>query len=88
MAIKARIWYDEPSQGYCLSLVYNKGFIDALKQLIPSGDRDHDENTHIWYFKEMYGDFVRDLAQKAFGMGSVSFTSRSNCRAEISLMSG
>ena len=59
-----------------MSLAYDKGFLDALKQLIPSGDRQFDPNTKFWYFKEMYGDFIRDLATKSFGQGSVSFTSK------------
>jgi len=47
-----------------------------LKQFIPSGSRDFDPNTKFWHIKEQYGEFVRQVAEASFGVGSVSFTSK------------
>lgn len=77
MAIKCRIWYDLQSQGYCITMSYgNKDIVEAMKHLIPSGDRDYDPTTHIWYVKESYGPAIKSIAESAFGIGSVSFTSK------------
>jgi hypothetical protein len=76
MAIKARIWWDEQAQCYQVSLPYNEKFIETLKLLIPSGDRMWDPATKIWFIKDNYGQFLRQLAETAFGVGCVSFTSK------------
>lgn len=76
MAIKCRIWWDQQAQAYVISSSFSQGLVDGLKHLIPSGERNFDPNTKFWYVKEQYGDFVRDIATKAFGTGSVSFTSK------------
>lgn len=76
MAIKARIWWDDTATAYVVSVPYKEAFVDALKQLIPSGDRNYDPQTKFWYVKEGYGSFIRQLAENAFGMSSVSFTSK------------
>jgi hypothetical protein len=76
MPIKCRVWWDDTSQAYVLSCSYSQGFIEALKKLIPSGDRNFDPNTKFWYFKEQYGEMLRQLAQTSFGLSSVSFVSK------------
>ena len=79
MAIKARIWWDVSIQSYKMTCTWSdklKPFLDAMKPHIPYGDRDWDEVRKEWYFKEHYGDFVRILAEKHFGVGSVSFVSK------------
>lgn len=76
MAIKARIWWDATAQAYVVSISYNESFVNALKTLIPQGDRDFDPSTKFWYVKEAYGDFVRKLASDSFGISQVSFTSK------------
>lgn len=76
MAIKAKIWWDDTAQSYVLSSSYNEKFIEALKHLIPGGDRQYDPSSKFWYVKEHYGDFVRKLAETTFGVGSISFTSK------------
>ena len=74
--IKCRIWWDDNASAYVVSMAYSKDLISALKQSIPSGDRQYDDQTKQWYIKENYGEFVRTIAEKALGVGSVSFTSR------------
>lgn len=74
--IKAKIWWDVPSAAYIVSIPYNESFLNALKQLIPGGDRSYDPNTKFWYIKETYGEFVRKLASDAFGIHNVSFVSK------------
>jgi len=76
MAIKCRIWWDSALNSYVLSGAYNSRLVEGLKATIPSGSRDHDPATKFWYFQEQYGEFVRQMAEAAFGVGSVSFTSR------------
>lgn len=76
MSIKARIWWDEAAQAYVISSSFNEKLIEALKGLIPSGDRNYDPQTKFWYVKEQYGDAIRMIATSAFGMHAVSFTSR------------
>jgi hypothetical protein len=76
VAIKCRIWWTEQAQAYAVVCSYNKDIVAALKTVIPSGDRDYDPNTKTWYVKEVYGEVIRKLAESAFGMGSVSFTSK------------
>src|SRR6266568_4440009 len=76
MAIKARIFWDVNAQAYVVSLAYNPKTIDALKTLIPSGDRSWDDSTKLWYVKEPYGEALRSLFASAFGIHCVSFTSK------------
>lgn len=76
MAIKARIWWDATLDSYVVSTTYSAKLVDSLKQFIPSGSRDFDPATKFWYIKEQYGDFVRQISESAFGVGSVSFTSK------------
>jgi hypothetical protein len=76
MPIKARIWWDDSAQSYVVSSSYNERLVDALKGVIPSGDRSYDPASKFWYVKENYGPFIRQLAESAFGVGSVSFTSK------------
>jgi hypothetical protein len=76
VAIKARIWWDVPSQAYVISLAYNEKAVEALKGLIPSGDRNFDPSTKFWYVKEQYGESLRSLFGSAFGIHAVSFTSK------------
>jgi hypothetical protein len=76
MAIKARIWWDQTAEAYVLSVSYSESFVNAIKQLIPSGSRQYDPNTKFWYVKEDYGEFIRKLAETTFGVGSISFTSK------------
>ena len=74
--IKCRIWWDDNASAYVISTAYSKDLVGALKQFIPSGDRQYDDQSKHWYVKENYGEFIRTMAEKAFGVGSVSFTSR------------
>jgi hypothetical protein len=76
MPIKARIWWDNSLDSYIVSSSYSSKLVDSLKQFIPSGSRDFDPTTKFWYIKEQYGEFVRQVAETAFGVGSVSFTSK------------
>jgi hypothetical protein len=76
VSIKCRIWWEESSQSYVVSCSYKPGFVDSVKQLIPSGSRTYDPNTKFWNVTEQYGEFLRKLAETAFGVGCVSFTSR------------
>ncbi len=76
MAIKCRIWWTEQAQAYAVVSGYNKDVVAALKTIIPSGDRDFDPNSKTWYVKEAYGEAIRKIAESAFGIGSVSFTSK------------
>lgn len=76
MAIKARIWWQESAGAYAVTFAYNKALVEGIKLLIPSGDRDFDPTSHTWYVKEQYGEMLRQLAEKGFGVGSVSFTSK------------
>ena len=76
MAIKCRIWWNDQASAYAIVSSFNKDIVNALKVLIPSGDRDYDPNTKTWYVKEMYGEMIRKVAESAFGIGSVSFTSK------------
>jgi hypothetical protein len=76
MPIKAKIWWDDQAQAYVVSSGYNEKLVAALKNLIPSGMRSYDPSTKFWYLNEKYGEFIRDIASTAFGMHSVSFTSK------------
>ena len=76
MAIKCRIWWVAQADAYAVVSGYNKDVVAALKTIIPSGDRDFDPNSKTWYVKEAYGEAIRKIAESAFGIGSVSFTSR------------
>lgn len=76
MAIKVRIWYDTQLDAYTVSSSYSKAFVDGIKAFIPVGSRDYDPKSHFWYIKEQYVDIVRTMAEKAFGVGTVSFTSK------------
>lgn len=76
MAIKCRIWWNEQAQAYAVVSGYSKDVVAALKTVIPSGDRDYDPTTKTWFVKESYGEAIRKIAESAFGIGSVSFTSR------------
>ncbi len=76
MAIKCRIWYDTQAQAYIVSSSYCEKLVDALKTLIPSGDRNFDPQTKFWYLKEAYGEAIRSIATSAFGIHAVSFTSK------------
>jgi len=76
MAIKCRIWYDVQAQAYVVSSSYSEKLVDALKTLIPSGDRNFDPQTKFWYLKEAYGEAIRSIATSAFGIHAVSFTSK------------
>lgn len=94
MPIKCRIWWDEQAQAYVVSSNFNDKFIEAIKGLIPSGDRNYDPNTKFWYVKETYGAFIHTLSQNAFGISSVSFVSKqaaeqsSQTKAQSSRSSG
>lgn len=74
--IRAKIWWDNSSGSYIVSVPYDDKFREALKTLIPSGSREFDFTNKFWYIKEDYGEFVRKLASDAFGVGNVSFTSK------------
>ena len=63
-------------QAYAVVSGYSKDVVDALKGVIPAGDRDWDPNTKTWYVKEKYGTAIRSIAENAFGVGSVSFVSK------------
>jgi hypothetical protein len=76
MAIKARIFWDVNASAYVVSTAYNEKAVDALKSLIPSGDRSWDSGTKLWYVKEPYGEALRSLFASAFGIHAVSFTSK------------
>jgi hypothetical protein len=76
MAIKARIWWDTSAQAYVISMSFNEKAVEALKGLIPSGDRNWDPSTKFWYVKEQYGEALRSLFGSAFGIHAVSFTSK------------
>lgn len=76
MAIKCRIWYDVGAQAYVVSSSFNEKLVDALKTIIPSGDRNWDPSTKFWYVKEQYGEAIRSIATSAFGIHAVSFTSK------------
>ena len=76
MAIKCRIWWVDQAQAYAVVSGYSKDVVAALKTVIPTGDRDWDPNTKTWYVKEAYGEAIRKIAETAFGIGSVSFTSK------------
>ena len=76
MAIKCRIWWDLNSNSYVVSSSYNDKLVEGLKHVIPSGDRWFDNATKFWYLKEPYGDAVRMVAEKVFGVGQVSFQSK------------
>lgn len=76
MPIKCRIWWDTQAQAYVISSSYNEKLVNALKTLIPSGERNYDPSTKFWYVKESYGEFMRSISTTAFGIHNVSFTSR------------
>jgi hypothetical protein len=76
MSIKCRIWWDQSLDSYVVSSSYSSKLVDNLKQFIPVGSRDFDPVTKFWYIKEQYGEFVRQVAESSFGVGSVSFTSK------------
>lgn len=75
-AIKCRIWWDVNASAYVVSCGFNETFIEALKHFIPSKDRLYDPATKLWYLKEVYGEMIKTLAEAKFGVGSVSFQSR------------
>jgi len=76
VAIKCRIFWDVNAQAYVVSSSYSEKLVDALKSLIPSGDRNFDPQTKFWYLKEQYGAAIHSIATSAFGMHAVSFTSK------------
>lgn len=76
MSIKARIWWDMQSGAYVVSSAYNDKLVEALKTIIPSGDRSYDPSTKHWFVKEQYGEMIRSIASSAFGVHAVSFTSK------------
>jgi len=79
MAIRCRIWWDVQTGSYILTLVPDKNLktvVALLKSSIPSGDRDYDPKTNFWYMKEQYGEAVRGFVGAVYGIGSVSFTSK------------
>jgi hypothetical protein len=76
MPIKARIWWDSNLNCYTVSSSFSAKLVDSLKQFIPSGARDFDPQTKFWHVGEQYGEFVKQVAESAFGVGSVSFTSK------------
>lgn len=76
MPIKARIWWDDQAQAYVISSSYNDKLVNALKTLIPSGERNYDPQTKFWYVKEKWGAVIQSIAADAFGIHSVSFTSK------------
>lgn len=79
MAIKCRIWWDQSTDAYIVSSTYSRDlekFVEALKQFIPTGSREYDPTSKFWYIKEQYASMVQNLAEKFFGMSSVSFTSK------------
>jgi hypothetical protein len=76
MAIKCRIWWLDSAQAYAITFAYKVDLVEKLKGVIPSGDRDYDPTSKTWYVKEQYGAAIRSLAEAAFGVGSVSFTSK------------
>jgi hypothetical protein len=76
VAIRCRIWWVTQADAYAVVSGYNKDVVAALKTIIPSGDRDFDPTSKTWYVKEAYGEAIRKIAESAFGIGSVSFTSK------------
>ena len=78
--IKCRIWWEESSQSYVVSCSFAPKFVESVKSLIPSGSRTYDPTTKFWNVTEQYGEFLRKLAETAFGVGCVSFTSRNVTR--------
>jgi hypothetical protein len=74
--IKCTIKWDTQAQAYLVTMAFNKDFVGALKSLIPSGDRQYDDNSKTWFVKESYGLMIQNLAQNAFGTASVSFVSK------------
>lgn len=76
MPIKARIWWDDQNDRYCLSMAYHKQFLELLKSVVPSGSRDIDWQSKTWYIAEAYGLVVHKLATDAFGLSAVSFVSK------------
>jgi hypothetical protein len=76
MAIKCRIWWDLNSKSYVVSSSFNEKLVEGLKHVIPSTDRWFDNSTKFWYLKEPYGDAVRLVAEKVFGVGQISFQSK------------
>ena len=76
MPIKCRIWWDSTIQSYVVSSAFSNKLVEGLKTIIPSSDRQWDDTSKFWYITEPYGAFVKDIAEKCFGVGSVSFTSK------------
>ena len=76
MAIKARIFWDIQSGAYVVASAYNEKLVEALKTIIPSGDRSFDPQTKHWFVKEQYGEMIRSVCTTAFGVHAVSFTSK------------
>jgi hypothetical protein len=76
VAIKARIFWDTTSGAYVVASAYNDKLVEALKTVIPSGERSYDPQTKHWYVKEQYGEMIRSLCTTAFGVHAVSFTSK------------
>ena len=76
MAIKCRIWWDIGSDAYVVSSSFNEKLVEGLKHVIPSSDRWYDRATKFWYLKEPYGETLRKVAETIFGIGCVSFQSK------------
>lgn len=76
MPIKCQIWWDIPTGSYVISSPYNQKLVEGLKALIPSGDREFDPTTKFWYLKEQYGEALKMLSENMFGVGNVSFVSK------------
>jgi len=74
--IKCRIWWDTKCGSYVVSSVYSEKLVDGLKRIIPAADRDYDKLTKFWYLKEQYGEAVKLVAETMFGVGTVSFVSK------------
>jgi hypothetical protein len=76
VAIKTRIWWDFSTQSYIVSSAFSVRLVEGLKFVVPVNERSFDPQTKFWYVKEAYGEMIREVSEKAFGKGSVSFTSR------------
>lgn len=74
--IKCRIWWDVNTQSYVVSSTYSDKLVEGLKHVIPSNDRLFDKTTKFWYLKEQYGEAVKLVAEQVFGVGTVSFISK------------
>jgi hypothetical protein len=76
MPIKCRIYWDIATGSYVVSSPYSEKFVNGMKYVIPSGDREYDGQTKLWYVKEAYGEALKNVAETMFGVGTVSFTSK------------